>query len=148
MVSLGGPILYHLSDQEDDPERSLRIRLIADSSGSVNHIRFGVGDGGDREFSRSDIRTVAEADGIRATFVLEAGTETTSTRIFEVIVPVVVVGPEPPDQGPFGIFAAGLRIEHFPTADDALAGPRQAFQAIVLTGRAIAHHRESDAPTT
>jgi hypothetical protein len=30
-------------------------------------------------------------------------------------VPVVVVGTEPPDQGPFGIFVARLRIEHFPT---------------------------------
>ena len=45
---------------------------------------------------------------------------------------------EPPDQGPFGIFAARLRIENFPTPDDAPAGLRQAFETIVLTGRAIA----------
>jgi hypothetical protein len=65
------------------------------------------------------------------------------------IVAVVVLGPEPPDHGPFGIFAAGLRIEHFPTLDDAPAGPRQAFEAIVLTGRAIAHDpAEDDAPAT
>jgi hypothetical protein len=148
MVSLGGPILYHLSDGNEDPERSLRIRLIAGSSGSVNQVRFGVGDGGDREFSGSDIRTVAEAGGIRASFVLEAGTETSSRRSFEVIVPVVVVGPEPPDQGPFGVFAVGIRIEEFPISDDASAGPRQEFEPIVLTGRAIAHDPQLDAPAS
>lgn len=63
--------------------------------------------------------------------------------------PVVVVSTEPPDQGPFGIFAARLRIEHFPTPqlpDDAPAGPRRAFETIVLTGRAIARSCENDAP--
>ncbi len=139
------PVLYHLSDQEP----KLRIRLIADPSGSVEHMTFGVGDGDDRVFSDSEISSVATPDGIRATVVLDAGTETTSRVTFEVIVPVVVLGPEPPDHGPFGIFAAGLRIEHFPTPDDAPAGPRQAFEAIVLTGRAIAHDpAEDDAPAT
>ena len=42
--------------------------------------------------------------------------------------PVVVVGTESPDQGPFGIFAASLRIENFPTPDDAPAEPRQALR--------------------
>jgi hypothetical protein len=139
------PVLYHLSDQEP----KLRIRLIADPSGSVEHMTFAVDDGDDRVFFGSQISSVATPDSIRATVVLDAGTETTSRVSFEVIVPVVVVGPEPPDQGPFGIFAAGLRIEHFPTPDDAPAGPRQAFEAIVLTGRAIAHDPAvGDAPAT
>jgi hypothetical protein len=138
-------VLYHVSDQEP----RIRIRLIADSSGSVDHMTFGVDDGDDRVFVGSEISSVATPDSIRATVVLDAGMETTSRVSFEVIVPVVVVGPEPPDQGPFGIFAAGLRIEHFPTPNDAPAGPRQAFEAIALTGRAIAHGpAEDDAPAT
>jgi hypothetical protein len=138
-------ILYHLSNED----RKLRIRLIADPSGSVEHMTFGVDDGDDRVFSGSQISSVATTDSIRATVMLDTGTETTSRVSFEVIVPVVVVGPEPPDQGPFGIFAAGLRMEHFPTSNDAPAGPRQAFEAIVLTGRAIAHVPvEGDVPGT
>lgn len=133
-------VLYRMSDQEP----SLRIRLIADPSGSVDTVTIGVGDGDDRVFSGSEISSVATPDSIRATVVLDAGTETTSRVSLEVIVPVVVIGPEPPDQGPFGIFAAGLRTEHFPTPDDAPAGPRQAFEAIALTGRAIAHDPAAD----
>jgi hypothetical protein len=141
--SLPPPVLYRLSNQEP----KLRVRLTADPSGSVDHLTFGVDDGADRVFSGAEISSVATPDSIRATVVLDPGTETASRVSFDVIVPVVVVGPEPPDHGPFGVFAAGLRIEHFPK--DAPAGPRQAIEAIVLTGRAIAHGpTDGDAPAT
>lgn len=130
-------VQYQLSD----PEFKLRIVLIADPSGSVEHLTFGAAGSDDRVFSGAEISTVATPDNIRATIVLDARTETTPEVTFEVIVPVVLVGPEPPDHGPFGVFAAGLRTEHFSTPDAASAtpGPLQAVTAIALTGRAIAH---------
>jgi hypothetical protein len=137
MVSLGAPIRYQLMDREEDPTRRMNIRLHVDSSGSVERLTFGIGDGPDQVFTGSEISSIVEADGIRATVVLEAGGETATRMTLEVIVPIVVVGSEPPEEGPFGIFAAGLRIKHFP--GDGF-GPRQELEAIALPGRAIAHH--------
>lgn len=145
MESSGEPVLYHLSDQEP----KLRIRLITDASGSVERMSYAVDDGDERVFSGSEISSVATPESLRATVVLEAGTPTSSEVSFEVIVPVVMLGPEPPDRGPFGIFAAGLRIQRFPTSGEPHPGPRQAFEAVVLTGRAIAHDpADDDAPAT
>ena len=63
------------------------------------------------------------------------------------IVPVVVVGTESPDQGPFGIFAASLRIEELPNSRRRPRRAASGIEAIVLTGRAIAHGAaENEAP--
>jgi hypothetical protein len=134
MVSLGAPVGYQLSDQEV----RLGINLILDPSGTVEHLTYAIRDGEVREFSGAEISSVVEPDSIRATVEFEAGTETTPKVTFEVIVPIVVVSPEPPDKGPFGITAVGLRITHFPTQDEAHAGPRQEFEVTVLSGRVLA----------
>ena len=44
-------------------------------------------------------------------------------------------GPKSLDKSPVYVFAAGLRIEHFP---DASSGPRQAIEAYPLPGAAMA----------
>jgi hypothetical protein len=139
MVSLGAPIRYQMTDREEDPTRRTNIGLLVDSSGSVERLTFGIGDGEDRVFTGSEVSSTAGPDGIRATVVLEAAGETATRVSLEVIVPIVVVGSEPPEQGPFGVFAAGLRIKHF--AGDS-PGPHGEFEAIALAGRAIAHHPE------
>jgi hypothetical protein len=52
-----------------------RIRLLAEPSGPVGHLTWGVDDGDDRVFSGSAISSVVTPDSIRATVVLDAGTE-------------------------------------------------------------------------
>jgi hypothetical protein len=58
-----------------DQESKVRIRLLADPSGPVGHLTLRVDDGDDRVFSGSEISSVVTPDSIRATVVLDAGTE-------------------------------------------------------------------------
>jgi hypothetical protein len=54
---------------------------------------------------------------------------------FELLLPIVALGPDSLDKGPVYVFAGGLRIEHFPGA---IPGPRQAIEAYPLPGAAMA----------
>ena len=92
---------------------------------------------GDEEFGfqSGDLTSATTDDGLRISVSLDVDGAPGRSFSFEVLLPVVTFGPEALDKGPVYVFAAGLRIEHFP---DANSGPRQAIEAYPLPGAAMA----------
>jgi len=132
-------VLYHLSNEEND----LHIRTIVGADGSVATLRYQEGEAEPREFSGADITTIAAGAGVRATVMLDDGGASRELVTFELVLPLVVLGSDVSEEGPFGVFAAGLRIKTFIVTTGSIPpGPQEEFEAIQLFARAIAHHPE------
>jgi hypothetical protein len=132
-------VLYHLSNEEND----LHIRAIVGAGGSIATLSYRAGDAQPREFSGEEITTIAAGAGVRATVMLDDGGASHQTTSFELVLPIVVLGGDVSEEGPFGVHAAGLRITTFIVTTGAIApGPQEEFEAIQLFARAIAHHPE------
>jgi hypothetical protein len=73
--------------------------------------------------------------------VLDDGGASLVMTTFELILPIVFLGSDVSEEGPFGVMAAALRIKSFITTTDSIPpGPQQEVEAIQLIARAIAHH--------
>jgi|SRR5215813_2780375 len=92
---------------------------------------------GDEEFGfqSGDLTSATTDDGLRVSVSLDVDAAPVRSFSFEVLLPIVTLGPDALDKGPVYVFAAGLRIEHFPGAS---SGPRQAIEAYLLPGAATA----------
>ena len=139
MTTLAHPgVLYHLSDEA----QTLHIRTVVAADGSIASLSIQEGDTEPRAFSGEQI-TVLAGDGIRVSVVLDDGGSSLVMTTFELILPLVFIGSDVSEEGPFGVKAAGLRVKHFlTTTGHQPAGPMQEFEAIGLFARAIAHHPE------
>ncbi len=125
---------YRLSNQDGDVE----VRLVLKKDGTGLRLFYRRGDQEDFGFQSGDITTVRSSEQVRASVSLDVDGAAGPVVSFEVIVPVIKFGTDIPGQGPFGAFAAGLRIEHFTDPGELDHGPRQAIEAFSLSGRAIA----------
>jgi hypothetical protein len=132
---------YRLTNQDAD----MQVRLILKKDGTGLRLFYRRGDQEDFGFQSGDIATVRSYEQVRASVSLDTDGAPGPVFSFEVIVPVITVGADVPGQGPFGVFAAGLRIEHFTASGEPSPGPRQAIEAFALTGRAIALPEDDDA---
>jgi len=129
-------VLYHLSNEAQD----LQIRTVVAADGSVTSLRIQEGDGEPCAFS-ADAVTALAGDGVRVSVVLDDGGASLVMTTFELILPLVFLGDDVSEEGPFGVRAAGLRVKHFiTTTGHQPAGPLEEFEAIGLFARAIAHH--------
>jgi hypothetical protein len=131
-------VRYDLSNKE----RDLTIRTLVAADGSVAWLSYREGGKEPREFSGEEILKPGGGDGIRVSVALDddgIGVRTT----FELILPIVFVGGDVSDEGPFGVSAAGLRIKNFIVSTNHIPpGPQQELEAIQLFARAVAHHPE------
>lgn len=131
-------VLYHLSNED----QTLRIRTIVAADGSIASLSYQEGDAEPCEFAGEQITTVA-GDGIRASVTLDDGGSSLEQITFELILPLVFIGSDVSEEGPFGARAAGLRIKQFLITTGSIPpGPLQEIDAIALFARAIAHHPE------
>jgi hypothetical protein len=132
-------VLYDLSDKE----QTFRVRTVVAADGSVASLSYQEGEADPREFSGAEITTPAAGDGIRVSVVLDDGGASLVMTTFELILPIVFLGSDVSEEGPFGVMAAGLRIKNFITSTDSIPpAPQQEVEAIQLFARAIAHHPE------
>jgi hypothetical protein len=121
---------YVLINQEAD--LTVRVRLREDGTPVRLHYRKGDDEFG---FQMADLTSATTDDGLRISVSLDTVAMPERSFSFELLLPVVTLGPGDLDLVPIYVFAAGLRIEHFP---DASFSPRQAIEAYPLAGAAIA----------
>jgi hypothetical protein len=132
-------VLYRLSNEAQD----LTIRTVVAADGSIASLSYQEGDAEPRVFSGAEMTTPAAGAGVRVSVMLDDGGASLVTTTFELILPMVALGDDVSEEGPFGVKAAGLRVKHFITTTGSIPpGPQQEFEAIQLFARAIADHPE------
>jgi hypothetical protein len=130
---------YRLSNEAQD----LTIRTVVAADGSIASLSYQEGDAEPRVFSGAEITTSAAGVGVRASVMLDDGGASLVMTTFQLILPIVALGDDVSEEGPFGAKAAGLRVKHFITTTGSIPpGPQQEFDAIQLFARAIADHPE------
>jgi hypothetical protein len=115
-------------------EADLTVRVLLREDGTPVRLFYRKGDD-EFGFQLADLTSATTDDGLRISVSLDTVAMPERSFSFELLLPVVTLGPGALDLGPIYVFAAGLRIEHFP---DASSGPRQAIEAYPLPGAAIA----------
>jgi hypothetical protein len=115
-------------------EADLMVSVLLNKLGTPVRLSYRKGDD-ELGFQSGDLTSETTDDGLRISVSLDVDGAPGRSFSFEVLLPVVTVGPDSLDRGPVYVFAAGLRIEHLP---DAASGPRQAIEAFPLAGGAMA----------
>lgn len=120
---------YALINREADLMVSV---LLNDEVGTAIRLHYHKGDE-EFGFQSGDLTSATTNDGLRISVSLDTTAKPERSFSFELLLPVVTPISDYVGAGPIFVFAAGLRIEHFP---DASFGPRQAIEPYPLLGAA------------
>jgi hypothetical protein len=115
-------------------EVELMVTVLLNKLGTPVRLSYRKGDE-ELGFQSGDLTSATTDNGLRISVSLDIDGTPERSFSFELLLPVVALGPDSLDKGPVYVFAAGLRIEHFPNAS---SGPRQAIEAYPLPGAALA----------
>ena len=115
-------------------EAELMVTVVLNKLGTPVRLSYRKGDE-EFGFQSGDLTSATTDDGLRISVSLDVDSAPRRSFSFELLLPIVALGPDSLDKGPVYVFAGGLRIEHFPGA---IPGPRQAIEAYRLPGAAMA----------